>query len=518
MSNKKILRLYFVVSAILLLTACNKLEIDNPNGVTFNNFWQSEADALVGLAGVFDAYQYNELAGKNYRQFDLFTDNAYPNNLPDWLEIGTSNHSSSNAVISDFWANYYNVISRANTVIFQVEAMPESAIGSAARKRIIAEASFLRAYAYLDLISLYGDVPFYTEPVDPLGEGKGKTPKTDIEAYMINDLKTNMIPHLPETLTPAEQGRISKWAATALLGKYYLFQQDWANAATAFKQIIDSKTYSLYPNYSTLFTLEGEYSSESLFEIGFIEGGTDAGENFSAQVDTNLAPIIPNSAWRPSDDLANSYQAIDGLPISGNNKSPLYDNKKPYENRDPRLRATLYTNADVGADGKKYWNFNNGNNKHAVRKYSWYTSVQYRNNQGPQNYYMIRYADVLLMYAEAQNELSGPDQSIYDAVIAVRKRAGILPGNQNNYGLNLSMNKNQMRNAIRNERRWEFALEHQRYFDLKRWGIIESVITNLNPNQRNFVFTAPRDLLWPYPQNEIDNNPILKQEGQNPNW
>lgn len=518
MRSKKILRLCCMVSLVLSLAACNKLDLDNYNSVTFDNFWKSEADALVGLSGVFDAYQSQGLAGKNYRMFDLLTDNAYPNNLPEWLEIGTSNHNSSNTVIAEFWANYYNVVSRANTVIYQVGAMPESAIKEEARKRIIAEAAFLRAYAYLDLISLFGDIPFYTEPVDPLGEGKGKTPKAEIEAYMINDLKNNVIPYLPATVPPAEQGRITSWAAVALLGKYYLFKQNWADAASVLKEIIDSKAYSLYPDYSTLFTPAGEYSSENLFEIGFIESGLDGGEGFSFQVDTNLAPIIPNSAWRPSDALANSYSAIDGLPISGPNKSPLYKGRSPYENRDLRLRASLYTNADVSPDGRKYWNFNNGNNKHAVRKYSWYTSVQYRNNQGPQNYYMIRYADVLLMYAEAKNEASGPDDSVYDALFAVRKRAGILPGEQNNYGLDLNMTREAMRDAIRDERRWEFALEHQRYFDLKRWGILDSIIANLDPNQRSFVFTSPRDYLWPYPQNEMDNNPKLKAEGQNPYW
>ncbi|MGV3642401.1 MAG: RagB/SusD family nutrient uptake outer membrane protein [Adhaeribacter sp.] len=510
-----------VLAGLLLagLLSCskNELELLNPNDVTLSKFFTNEEEATIGLAGVYDAFQYRELAGEKLRQLDVIADNAQSQNNIGFSEISTSNHNSAVPVIADFWAYYYNVISRANLVIDRVNGMPESAISEQARKRTTAEAAFLRAYAYLDLTTLFGDIPFYTQPASPFDEGKGKTAKADIHAFIIQDLQTNVIPHLPATTGGTEKGRVTSWAAKALLGKYYLFDKNWPQAAAQFKEVIDSKAFSLYPDYAKLFTPEGEYSPESLFEIGFVEGGTDNGENFSVQVDTTLAPIIPSTAWRPAESLVNSYPAIDGLPIAGTNKSPLYKSGQPYDNRDPRLRATIYTPADVSKSGRKYWNFSN-TNKFAVRKYSWYTRTQYQAFQGPQNYYLIRYADVLLMYAEAQNEAQGADASVYEALTAVRKRAGLLPGVAGLYGLKAAMTQAQMRTAIRDERRWELALEHQRYFDIIRWGIAETVLNSIVPNPKNKFFDAPRDYLWPYPQTELDNNPTLKSQGQNPGW
>lgn len=507
-----------IIAVVVAVSSCGKnvLELENPNEVTLNNFWRTETDAMVGLAGIYDAFQHNNLAAQKYRRFDVPTDNIQSVSQTGFNEIENSTHNPAIETISAFWAHNYDVIHRANVVIDNVSVMPQSAISEAVKKRICAEAAFLRAYSYLDLVSLYGDIPFYTKAANPFDEGKGKTPKSEILTHMTSQLATEVIPNLPQSVAGGELGRITKGAAEALLSKYYLYTGDWQKAASHAKNVIDSKVYTLYPNYEKLFTLAGEYSSENLFEIGFVDGGVDGGETFSVQIDTNLAVIIPNSSMAPTAGLVNSYLAIDGRPISGANASPLYSSANPYANRDLRLRASIYTNADRSPTGKKYWNYNNVNSW-AIKKYTWYTNgVQYL--RGPQNYYMIRYADVLLMYAEAKNELSGPDASIYDALILIRKRAGFLVGADGLYGLKANMTKDEMQTTIRNERRWEFAFEHQRYFDLRRWGIIETVIKSINPNPRAKAFTAPRDWLWPYPQDEMDNNPVLKAQGQNPGW
>ncbi len=506
----------FIIIVICFFTSCkkSKLELDNPNNVTLNNFWKNEQQALIGLAGVYDAFQAPSLTGQIYRQLDIITDNAQVVQDGGFAALEIGAHTSETPLILNFWTNYYNVINRANLVIKSVNAMAPGSITDASKKRIAAEASFLRAYAYLDLLTLFGDIPFYTDPVDPLGIPKGKTAAAEIRIFLIKDLMDNVIPNLPATITPLEKGRINKLAAKALLGKHYLYDRQYGNAATEFNDIIVSNQYSLFPGYSKLFTLEGEYSSENLFEIGFIESANDAGERFSVQVDTNKALIVPNITYTPSQNLINSYPAIDGLPISGVGASPLYSAAAPFNNRDPRLAASIYTILDRSPI-KRYWAYST-TTPYAVKKYTWYTPIVYTG--GPQNYYMIRYADVLLMYAEAKNELSGPDASIYSAVIAVRKRAGLTAGAGNLYGLKAAMTQSEMRTAVRDERRWEFAFEHQRYFDLQRWAILGPTLTNLVPNPRLKKFTTPRDLLWPYPQQEMDNNPTLKSQGQNPGW
>jgi hypothetical protein len=186
-------------------------------------------------------------------------------------------------------------------------------------------------------------------------------------------------------------------------------------------------------------------------------------------------------------------------------KSPLYNatgiNK--FSNRDPRLRGTILTAADVLSNGGKLWSFNNANN-YGIRKYIEITTAKYARN--PQNFYVFRYADVLLMVAEAQNEVAGPNTLVYECVNKVRKRVS-MP----DYPVGLT--QEQMRDRIRDERRWEFAVEWQRYFDLKRWGIIQDAIAASGVAEK--VFTNPRDYVWPIPQTELDRNPNMIQA---PEW
>ena len=669
--------LFFAVllwSVSLLTTGCNKkLEVKNPNAVPVQDFWKSEADALSGVLGIYDAYQTTEMAGVRYTETDHVSDNGNTtNNNFGWFDIETSTHVSSNARILARWKAFYTIVNRANTAVANLTTMPSSAISDASRKRLIAEAMFLRDYIYLDLTTLWGNVPFYTEEVSPFDEGKGRTTKNEVRNALVEELKTSVIPNLPLNISAGERGRISADAARALLGKIYLYKEDWQNAATTLKEIIDGGRYALHPNYAELFTLAGEFSKENLWEINFETGGIDNGENFSIQIDTNLAPIRPRSFWKPTESYANSFLSVDGKPIAA---SPTYGMASPYyilannstgrfNNRDPRLKANLFTAADVLASVKPLWSFITtnpntaftANNNFAVKKYFMMTSTQY--NGGPQNYYMIRYADVLLMFAEAQNELAGPDATVYDAVNAIRRRLkiseylsggnGALSGTatatptaegmsfdlsasivlkrvnislaanlsgsvmvslQNSAGTTLNsttiniaaatgtaqrvvtlplfftinagtgyrllltstlpvareatatypfnlfgagnitgtlpattagynylynwqydllnstvrmpdypagLSQAAMRQYIRDERRWEFGFEHSRYYDLLRWRIADVVLNNVTGTTKKF--TSPRDYLWPYPQEEMDNNAAMRAGGQNPDW
>ncbi len=498
------------LGAGLVAASCsdNFLRMEDPNNVTETVFWKDERDALLGLAGVFDVFQANALMGKKYREFDHLTDNSTTNQNQGWLSFETDTHTPSDNHVIAFWTNLYKVVNRANEVMRKTADIPAAGISEESRVRIVAEAAFLRAYAYHDLVSLWGDVPLYLEPKGAFDSPEAATPKADVISFFVGELETEVIPLLSDDLLAAEQGRITKGAARALLGKFLLLREDWAAAAAAFKEIMDSGAYELYPDYAALFTEAGEFSSENLFEINFVGSALDQGENFSTRVDTNLAPVIPSIFWSPIGNLADSYLAIDGKPIKEHavygEASSLYDDSNPFENRDPRLRMNLYTSSDVTPSGKKVWNFND-NSSFAIKKYSIITTQQYENG-GPQNYYVIRYADVLLMYAEAQNEAGGPDQSVYDAVNSVRNRVHMPP-------LPEGLDQETIRQCIRDERRWEFAFEHQRYFDLKRWGILGPVSVAAMPNKKKY--SEPRIFDWPYPLTEMDRNPALREQGQN---
>lgn len=666
---KKFKSVYALMAAtMLLLTACDKqLDQENPNAVSTELFWRTEGDALANLYGVFDALQVTELAGQRYIELDHVSDIAASNGGGVWADIESSTHSPASQRVTARWRAYYEVVQRANVVIKNVGGMPAGSISDAARKRIIAEATFLRAFIYNDLVTLWGDVPFYTEPVEPFTPGKARSTKASIVEAMIADLTTSVIPSLPVSVSAGERGRITADAAKALLGKIYLYNQRWTDAATTLKQIIDGGRYSLYPNYADLFTLAGEYSSEVLWEVNFETGGVDNGETFSSRIDTNLAAIRPQAHWRPLDSMANSFLAVDGRPITTNATygatSPFYiptsNLSGRYFNRDPRLKANLFTFADVLPSGRPLWDFPTKNsftalNNFGVKKWFTITPVQY--NGGPQNLYMIRYADVLLMYAEARNEeAASPDATVYSAVNSIRRRlkiseylsggrpnptgtvtatpAGeglslnitstmflkrvnmtipaaasgtatislrntsgtvvnsttatiaaatgtanrvvtvpvlftIQPGTYTlvltapfavlkentaaypialfgagsitggtptaanyNYFYNLQydlpnstvtmpdypagLSQAQMRQMIRDERRWELAFEGKRLYDLLRWRTAGPIFSTIGGNKR---WNDPRDYLWPYPQTEMDNNPAMKAGGQNPGW
>ena len=318
-----------LLSAVLSGWGCSKnIEISNPNQLMERNFWKSEKDALMGLNGVYDAFQHNQFAGKFYREFDNLTDNAITISGANWADIESSFHTPVTGRVLNAWTAYYTVINRANLLIDRVKAMPQDAIGDAARARIIAEAVFLRAYAYQDLTVIWGNVPLYLQPLNAFDEGGAATAKPAIVAAMIKDLEDN-IPLLPVNISGTEKGRIGRGAAIALLGKYYLFNNDFENAATALRPLMAAPyAYSLFPRFDALFTLDGEFSAESLFEINFVSGGIDNGESFSIRIDTMLTPLVPQANWRPTPNLVNSFLCTDGRPVQNSALygavSPLY--------------------------------------------------------------------------------------------------------------------------------------------------------------------------------------------------
>lgn len=503
-----------LLQAFIGIAACSDaLNLQDPNNVVEDAFYKSETEALSGLAGIYDAFQSTSLMGKKYREFDHISDNATTvQNTGGWLDFETSAQAPTSSLVNTvLWPAYYTVVSRANSVVEKVSAMTDAQLTEESRKRIVAEASFLRDYAYHDLTALWGAVPFYTTRILSSTTPAGPTEASEIRRWLIQNLHDEVIPYLPEAVENTENGRLRKGAAQALLGKLYLYEKAYADAASSFREVIDSKVYDLYADYSRLFSTQGEFSQENLFEINFSGSSVDAGESFSERIDTSAALVVPNQFWQPIASLVNSYLCLDGKPVAQSawygSPSPLFDAARPHQNRDPRLRAAIYTSDDVSSSGQPLWKFT-GISSFAVKKYTTYSNEQFTNG-GPQNYYVIRFADVLLSYAEARNEEVGPDASVYEAVNRIRARVGMPTYPE-------GLTADEMRTRIRDERRWEFAFEHQRFFDLQRWGITGTAVVEAFPDRKKYE--EPKDLLWPYPQNEMDRNAALKEHGQNPGY
>src|SRR5699024_7613847 len=313
-------------------------------------------------------------------------------------------------------------------------------------------------------------------------------------------------------------GRATKGASLALKAKVLLFEASplynseqeadkWEYAAKAAMDVIelaDEAGYDLYSDYRSLFLPENENNQEVIFDVQFIF--PDLGNSFDL-----INRQYNNNA--PSLSLIEAYQMKNGMHIS--DPSSGYDANDPYENRDPRLSAT------VVYPGSRYMGEIVYNNRFAItgfglKKYGIYTEDRPEENladlkagQSYTNYIVLRYADILLFYAGAQNEFPGPEASVLQALNMIRKRSG-MPD------IDSGLSKEELREVIRHERRIEFAGEGYYYNDIRRWKLAEEVMNsgiytwdNKILEQRSF--DGQRDYWWPIPQNELDLNPSLKQ-------
>ena len=264
---------------------------------------------------------------------------------------------------------------------------------------------------------------------------------------------------------------------------------------------MDLKTYSLFPDYRGLFYAENEGNAEVIFDAQF------KFPEFAHGFDVNLDQF---NVTAPLPDLVSDYYATDGKPIT---QSSVYNPQKPFDNRDPRLLATVIT---IGSQYKgapvtesQYPQTGYGQKKYTIYKDTERPTAIKVDGQSDLNFIVMRYADVLLMYAEAQNEAVGPDASVYDAVNQVRRRVKMpdLPA---------GLSKEAMRGEIRHERRVELAGEGLYYFDIRRWRTAEKVLNTDVVNAKGQRigtrrFNAARDYLWPIPSVEIQLNPALIQ-------
>ncbi len=446
------------------------------------------------------------------------TDDAYWNWGHGFDALARGIAAPTNGNVAGFWAANYMGIRRSNEVIANV---PNIDMDAATGKRFVAEAKFIRALLYLNLTMTFRDVPLILEPQGIAEADVPKTPKAEITQQIIKDLN-DITADLPDVIPAGERGRASSGAALSLLARVYLYNDMFAEAAATAKKVMDNYDYAIHPSYKELFTLAGEDSKEVIFGIEF-ERGIQEGQLISRHF--ALPPV--HIATLPN--LVNAYYCTDGLPID---KSPLFlgdPTEKPtlddmeyifnterYKNRDPRMDVTLITPGSI-------WSEEVTDNRFVAagvifRKWAEEpingVELNYRDNA--LNFYVIRYADVLLMWAEASVRSGNYVEAEVDAVInQIRQRPDVMmPKVENVEGTGLSAEA--LLDIIKHERRIELAYEMLRYYDLKRWNELKEVYQNVfipNTNVRRWV--EPSSEVWPIPQSEIDNNSELEQ---NPEW
>lgn len=493
-------QLALVAVLILLSTAgCKKfLDTQRQGAYDDTNY------PYPGGSGPYDQFifgAYNELRSFNLHSQSFITATSIRSDDAD--KGSTAADGGSNAITMDnfpvlasngfcntLWLGNYSLITKCNSTIKEVNTNATIVATEAIKQQTLGEARFLRAYAYFNLVRLFGRVPLIdTLFSDPAAQNNvAQSSAAQIYAFIESDL-TFAASVLPLNWDARFVGRATKGAANGLLAKVYLTQQKWSQAMTAANAVMTSGQYDLSTSYDKIFREEGENSKESVFEVQATASAAIPSANGVqyAQIQGVRGSGIWDQGWgwnTPSDQLVAAYEANDPrkartILFTSTSTVPgltIYGETTPVGLPNPRYNNKIYTNPALRTSiGNRfgYW----------------------------MNIRILRYADVVLMYAEAANEVGG-DANITAARTAlnsVRARArqgapaGTLPDIT-------ATDQATLRTAIRQERRVELAMEHDRFFDIVRWGIAQDVLQAAG--KTNFINS--RDVLLPIPQTQID--------------
>ncbi len=483
----KFFRLSLTTIVVLIsLGSCKDFLTEELKGsFSSETFFQNDKQAIQAVNGVYDAVAFNSFSNALWVFGDVASDDAVkggnPGDQSEITYIDEFNADANNGIISNYWAFTYEAISRANNVIANVPNVP---MEDELKNRIIGEAKFLRAYCYFNLVNVFGKVPLKLLPQQ--NQATIHVPLSDISAIyqqIEKDLSDAVIV-LPLSYNAPDKGRITKSAALAMLGKVQIYQQKWSEALSSFQQVEATGIHRLLTNYNDNFKIAFENSEESIFEIQHKTGSNPFTGNALNQW---FAPPAEGGYYfnAPTQSLVDAFESS----VTGE--------------ADPRLDAS------VGRDGQPWLN---GDIFSATWSPTGFLTKKHQQplseipsslkGDGDLNYIYLRYADLLLMKAEAFNETGKADSAIVN-LNKVRQRArnsfnGEIPSDL--LANITTSDQNQLRTAIRKERRVELAQEFHRFFDLMRWGKAEAEAAL----GQDFDFDAKRH--FPIPQAESDAN------------
>ncbi|HML71146.1 hypothetical protein SDC9_35029 [bioreactor metagenome] len=556
-------KIIIYISAILItFSSCddylNRMPLNNPSDETFLS---NETEMKMALTACYSDLWLNFSVMPFMLTFDYLTDIGYERDVSALQALGQGAGDATNKVIVDYWKGFYNGIAKCNNLIQNMER-GRANVNAATYAQIKAEARFLRALYYSYLIELYGDVPLVTEVLSLNNSKMARTPKSAVVDFILKEL-TEASGDMVEANNPVS-GHASKGAALAIKARVALYNERWADAISASSAVMamEGTQYALESNYSKLFRNEGEASKEVIFSVQYMVG-TQVHTLYRLFGSRNASAFTNK---KPAYQLADSWECVDGLPID---KSPLFNPKDPFKNRDPRLGYTLAVPGseflgfqfETHGDSIQCWNYLTNkrvNNLEATHAYATFTGLCWRkyanvedrlaSNQCDMNPIIIRYAEVLLTYAEAKIKAGQIDASVYEAINKVRNRPSV------NMPPVTTTDPTELFYAVCRERKYEFAGEGLRLFDIRRWKIAEDVMNepllgrmkkaypDKAPRIDKFanayyegipiasqgesadfkmrvvdrrIFNAERDYLWPIPYIERQTNPELVQ---NPNY
>jgi len=471
-----------ILSVLFVVTGCQRLDLNPLSEGSSENWYKNEDEITLALNDLYRSTIWYVEANRLFNT-DRWTDDWNQREyLYDWVAGSITGEWSDT---ENTWANSYKGIARANTILNSLDNAVEN-VSEERLNQFRGEASFFRACFYSYLIFLYGDVPLVTDYISiEEAFATGRTDKAVILEQIYKDFDV-AIEYLPTSYAGLQ--RVTKGAAYAFKARTATWMLDYPTAKDAAKACMDLGVYSLHADYSALFQPSTSTSPELIFTIPNSRELTGSGLSVSSMITRNSGGT---ATAQPSWELFCSYTCTDGLPID---ESPLFDRVNPFKNRDPRCAATFVEFGtehlgfiyDPGAT--TVLNVSTGTNitnKDALLndQYAAYNGmclkkfvdqdwVTYKETDMDSK--IMRYADVLLMYAEAKIELEEIDASTLDAINQVRARAYKVAANQTTlYPAVTETDQAKLRTILRNERHVELAWENRRWFDLIRWRLAE---------------------------------------------
>lgn len=570
------------IGAIMALSSC-KPDLISLNGPSTGAFPANAKEAEMGLFGAYQNISKLDAASTPmWHVMDNITDIGYARPGTNYTSPITSAITTDNALTNKPWQVHYQTIARVHTVLDNLEKL-RATMTENAYKQLDAELRFVRAYCYSQLIELYGAVPLLKHGVDLSNANVPRSPKAEVEQFLLDEL-TEIADNLPPSQAQFGNVRASKVAAYMLKARVALYAKKYKEAAVAANTAItlSNGQHDLTP-FNTTIDYVGKDHTAGEPEVSNIFGhaGFKSSKEWIWVAEYNMT--IPGNShnqqyysasrlgkgvcyWGPTQDLINTFQAKDGLPIT---QSPLYDASKPFENRDPRLdmycarpHARYVGYQFEPAAGfptvLNYWpkiqdptknptSVANADATNAFRSFSGYlwrkpidlvdfnsTSVS---GVSDLNVGIFRFAELLLIYAEAKIEDNDIDNTVYEAINKVRRRAKMPE-------LPTALTQAELRTALRYERKVELANDGLRWYDLRRWDIAKTVmngyiylnrdakawtkevLTGFDENYtpiynhveaikyfttQQVVFKVKKDELWPVPKSERDANKSLDQ-------
>lgn len=509
-----------------LVSSCEKfLTLDSPTGVTDELWWKTETDAYNALASAYVGIPGGS-SGRNIMYYAGLSDEAVHRGdfKGDYDSFTRGLATSRWGVSASIWQDDYICIRRANRFLENVDNV---FMDVALRDRMKLEARALRAYYHLELLMLFGDIPLLTKSLTPEENVQPRTAADEVYNYIVAEL-TECANLLPATYVNADRWRMSSGVCWSLLSRMGLFKKDYTLVKTASKKVIDSKVYKLWVNsnnpaasYSELFSYAGELNDERILYK----------ENGCANAWTTFAPfgIGGETYLSPTNTVVNNFETKQGKTIQelGRDSLLIYQRQPNYNNnRDPRLSASLFVPNESFQGQYKLDPFYNPSDRIGETKSTatgfWikkYVDARDRQSKsGTLDFMVIRYAEILLNYAEAMIETD--DWNSAEAVSAineVRNRVGMPSVNTGIYN-----SQQKMRELIRRERQAELAFEGGRYFDIRRWQMDNTVMNGevygaTNPTTGELVrvqtrkYDPTREGLWPIPETELIANPNMTQ-------